>query len=261
MKIVVCVKQVPATGEQRLDPVTGTVIREGVPSILNPFDAYALEEAVRLKERFGGEIVALSMGVPSAKETLRRALAVGADRAILLSGRAFAGADTLATAYTLSQAVRKLGAFDLLLFGQHSADGDTAQVGAAVAAFLDIPQVTLASSLECRDGWACCDRSLKNCVEKVRVKLPAAITVCAEINDPPYASPLGILAALEKPLTVWSAAELGADPARTGTPGSPSSTKRVFQPPRRGGAVEFFSGSAREAAAQFVDMLEAEHLI
>ena len=164
-------------------------------------------------------------------------------------------------ARTLSQAVRKIGSFDLLLFGQHSADGDTAQVGAAVAAFLDIPQVTLASSLECRDGWAYCDRALKSCVEKVRVKLPAAVMVCAEINEPPYASPLGILAALEKPLTVWSSAELGTDPARTGTPGSPSATKRVYQPPRRGGDVEFFSGSAKEAAAEFVDMLEAEHLI
>lgn len=261
MKIIVFVKQVPDTDDVKLDPKTGNLCREGVKSMLNPLDANAVEAALQLREAHGGTVAAVTMGPPQAEEALKKALAMGCDEAYLLSDRAFGGADTLATAYTLSQAVRKLGAFDLLLFGQHSADGDTAQVGAAVAAFLDIPQVTLASSLECRDGWACCDRALKNCVEKVRVKLPAAITVCAEINDPPYASPLGILAALEKPLTVWSAAELGTDPARTGTPGSPSSTKRVFQPPKRGGAVEFFSGSAREAAAQFVDMLEAEHLI
>ena len=139
MKIVVCVKQVPATGEQRLDPVTGTVIREGVASILNPFDAYALEEAVRLKERLGGEITVLSMGVPSAQETLRRALAVGADRAILLSGRAFAGADTLATARALALAIRKLGGADLVLCGRMATDGDTAQVGPMLAELLGIP--------------------------------------------------------------------------------------------------------------------------
>ena len=148
MKIVVCVKQVPATGEQRLDPVTGTVIREGVASILNPFDAYALEEAVRLKERLGGEITALSMGVPSAQETLRRALAVGADRAVLLSGRAFAGADTLATARALALAIRKLGGADLVLCGRMATDGDTAQVGPMLAELLGIPHAADVSRVE-----------------------------------------------------------------------------------------------------------------
>ena len=148
MKIVVCVKQVPATGEQRLDPVTGTVIREGVASILNPFDAYALEEAVRLKERLGGEITALSMGVPSAQETLRRALAVGADRAVLLSGRAFAGADTLATARALALAIRKLGGADLVLCGRMATDGDTAQVGPMLAELLGIPHAADVSRIE-----------------------------------------------------------------------------------------------------------------
>ena len=148
MKIVVCVKQVPATGEQRLDPVTGTVIREGVASILNPFDAYALEEAVRLKERLGGEITALSMGVPSAQETLKRALAVGADRAVLLSGRAFAGADTLATARALALAIRKLGGADLVLCGRMATDGDTAQVGPMLAELLGIPHAADVSRVE-----------------------------------------------------------------------------------------------------------------
>ena len=253
MRILVFVKQIPNTSDVKLDPRTGNLCRDGVASVINPLDLNAIEAAMQLKAAHGGTVTAVTMGPSQAADVLKKAMALGCDDGYLLSDRAFGGADTLATAYTLSQAVRKLGSFDLLLFGQHSADGDTA--------LLDIPQVTLASSLECRDGWAYCDRALKNCVEKVRVKLPAAITVCAEINDPPYASPLGILAALDKPLTVWSAAELGTDPARTGTPGSPSSTKRVFQPPKRGGAVEFFSGSAKETAAQFVDMLEAEHLI
>lgn len=261
MRILVFVKQIPNTSDVRLDPRTGNLCRDGVASVINPLDLNAIEAAMQLKAAHGGTVTAVTMGPPQAADVLKKAMALGCDDSYLLSDRAFGGADTLATAYTLSQAVRKIGSFDLLLFGQHSADGDTAQVGAAVAAFLDIPQVTLASSLECRDGWAYCDRALKSCVEKVRVKLPAAVMVCAEINEPPYASPLGILAALEKPLTVWSSAELGTGPARTGTPGSPSATKRVYQPPRRGGDVEFFSGSAKEAAAEFVDMLEAEHLI
>lgn len=261
MNILVFVKQIPDTTEVKLDPKTGNLCRDGVASVINPLDLNAIEAATQLKAAHGGRVTAVTMGPPQAREVLLKAMALGCDDAVLLSDRAFGGADTLATAYTLSEAAKKLGQFDLLLFGQHSADGDTAQVGAAVAAFLDIPQVTQAVSLECRDGWAFCDRALRDCGQKVRVKLPAAVMVCDGINEPPYASPRGILAALEKPLAVWDAAALGADPARTGTAGSPSETKRVFAPPKSSGGTEFLSGSPAEIAAGFADMLEKEGLI
>ena len=185
MKIVVCVKQVPATGEQRLDPVTGTVIREGVASILNPFDAYALEEAVRLKERLGGEITVLSMGVPSTQETLKRALAVGADRAVLLSGRAFAGADTLATARALALAIRKLGGTDLVLCGRMATDGDTAQVGPMLAELLGIPHAADVSRVErVEDGRVTLERMSDDGYRAERLPLPSLLTVVKEINVP-----------------------------------------------------------------------------
>ena len=196
MNILVFVKQIPDTTEVKLDPKTGNLCRDGVASVINPLDLNAIEAAMQLKAAHGGRVTAVTMGPPQAREVLLKAMALGCDDAVLLSDRAFGGADTLATAYTLSEAAKKLGQFDLLLFGQHSADGDTAQVGAAVAAFLDIPQVTQAVSLECRDGWAFCDRALRDCGQKVRVKLPAAVMVCDGINEPPSASPRGILAAL-----------------------------------------------------------------
>ena len=142
MHAIVCIKQVPDTSEVKIDPERGTLIREGVPSIINPFDTYAIEEAVRLKERLGGKVTVISMGPPQAKEALKEALAMGCDEAILLSDRAFAGSDTWATAYTLSQAIRRLGAFDLILCGKQAIDGDTGQVGPGIARQLSINQLT-----------------------------------------------------------------------------------------------------------------------
>ena len=211
MKIVVCVKQVPATGEQRLDPVTGTVIREGVASILNPFDAYALEEAVRLKERLGGEITALSMGVPSAQETLRRALAVGADRAVLLCGRAFAGADTLATARALALAIRKLGGADLVLCGRMATDGDTAQVGPMLAELLGIPHAADVSRVErIEDGRVTLERMSDDGYRAERLPLPSLLTVVKEINVPRLPSVTGVLRAARAEVMVWDAVDVGA---------------------------------------------------
>ena len=261
MKILVFVKQIPNTSEVRLDPKTGNLCRDGVESVINPLDRNAVEAAVQLRAAHGGTVTAITMGPPQAAEVLRKAMALGCDDAYLLSDRAFGGADTLATAYTLAEAAKKIGGYDLLLFGQHSADGDTAQVGAAVAAFLDIPQVTLACSIECSDGWAVCSRELKDCVQSVRVKLPAAVNVTAAINEPPYALPMNILDALNKPITTWNAAELGADTSKTGTPGSPSATKRVVEPKKSNAGAEYFTGSVKEMASRFVDMLENEHLI
>lgn len=261
MKILVFVKQVPDTDDVKLDPKTGNLRREGVQSMINPLDANAVEAAIQLKEKYGATVVAISMGPPQAEEVLKKALALGCDETYLLSDRAFGGADTLATAYTLAKAAEKIGDFDLLLFGRHAVDGDTAQTGPATAAYLGIPQITLASSVDVQDGWVVCDRTLEDSVQRVRAKLPALVTVCAEINHPRYPTPINIMKALKKPRQVWNAEALGADTSRTGIPGSPSSTKKVFEPPKRNTDTCFFTGSSEEIAAQFVDMLDSEHLI
>lgn len=261
MKILVFVKQVPDTDDVKLDPKTGSIKREGVASKLNPLDANAVEAAVQLKEKYGATVCAISMGPPQAEDVLKKALALGCDEAYLLSDRAFGGADTLATAYTLSMAARKIGDYDLLLFGRHAVDGDTAQTGPATAAFLDIPQITLASSIDVQDGYVICDRLLEDCTQKVRAKLPALVTVTAEINEPRYPKPINIMKALKKPRFTWSADDLGADKTRTGLPGSPSSAKDVFEPPKRNTDTKYFSGSAEEIAAQIADLLHDEHLI
>lgn len=184
MKILVFVKQVPDTDDVKLDE-RGNLKRDGVASMINPLDANAVEAAIQLKEKYGATVVAISMGPPQAEDVLKKALALGCDEAYLLSDRAFGGADTLATAYTLAKGAEKIGDYDLLLFGRHAVDGDTAQTGPATAAFLGIPQVTLASSIDVKDGWVYCDRVLEDSAEKVRAKLPALVTVTAEINTPP----------------------------------------------------------------------------
>ena len=236
MKITVCVKQVPAANEQRLDPVTGTVIREGVPSILNPFDAYALEEAVRLKERLGGEITVLSMGVPSAQETLRRALAVGADRAILLSGRAFAGADTLATARALAKAIGKAGGADLVLCGRMATDGDTAQVGPMLAEMLGVPHAADVSEIEAIDGGrVTLTRMTDDGYRREQLPLPALLTVVKEINVPRLPSVMGVLRGQAAEVTVWDAPDVGALPEETGQRGSRTRVVRTARPAKRAG--------------------------
>lgn len=261
MKILVFVKQVPDTTDVKLDPKTGNLNREGVQSIMNPLDCNAVEAALRLKEKHGGTVVAISMGPPQADDVLKKALAMGCDESMLLSDRAFGGADTLATGYVLAKAAEKIGDYDLLLFGRHASDGETAQTGPIVAAFLGIPQITLAESLEIEDGWAVAKRSTEDGTETVQAKLPALVTVCGEINEPRYATPINIMKALKKPRQVLDCAGLDADPAKCGIPGSPSVTKRLFEPKHEHVDTVMFTGDADEAAKKFVDMLEAQHLI
>ena len=236
MKITVCVKQVPAANEQRLGPVTGTVIREGVPSILNPFDAYALEEAVRLKERLGGEITVLSMGVPSAQETLRRALAVGADQAILLSGRAFSGADTLATARALAKAIGKAGGADLVLCGRMATDGDTAQVGPMLAEMLGVPHAADVSEIEAIDGGrVILTRMTDDGYRREQLPLPALLTVVKEINVPRLPSVTGVLRGQAAEVTVWDAPDVGVLPEEIGQRGSRTRVVRTARPAKKAG--------------------------
>jgi len=261
MKILVFVKQVPDTTDVKLDPKTGNLNREGVESIMNPLDANAIEAALQLKEKYGATVVAVSMGPPQAEDVLKKALAMGCDESVLLSDRAFGGADTLATGYVLAKAAEKIGGYDLLLFGRHASDGETAQTGPVTAAFLAVPQISLAESLDVQDGWVIATRTTEDCTEKVRAKMPALVTVCAEINEPRYATPLNIMKALKKPRQVWNHEELGADPAKCGIPGSPSITKRLFEPEHEKVDTVLFTGEEAEMAKQFVDMLEAQHLI
>ncbi len=261
MKILVFVKQVPDTTDVKLNPKTGNLNREGVESIMNPLDANAVEAALQLKEKYGATVVAVSMGPPQAESVLKKALAMGCDEAVLLSDRAFGGADTLATGYVLAKAAEKIGDYDLLIFGRHASDGETAQTGPVTAAFLGIPQITLATSLDVQDGWAVCTRDTEDSTELVRAKLPALVTVCAEINEPRYATGAGIMKALKKPRATLDCKDLEADPTRCGIPGSPSVTKRLFEPKREKIDTSIFSGDAAEIARQFVDMLESQHLI
>jgi electron transfer flavoprotein beta subunit len=261
MKIIVYVKQVPDTDDVQLDPKTGNLRREGVRSILNPLDANAIEAALQLREKHGGTVTAVCMGPPQAEETLKKALGMGCDEACLLSDRAFGGADTLATSYTLAKAAEKIGDYDLLLFGRHAIDGDTAQTGPAVAAQLGIPQITLAGSVDVDDGWVLCDRMLGDRRQRVKARLPAAVTVCGDINKPRYATPINIMRASKKPRYTWNAAELGCEASHIGTLGSPSSTKGVFEPEKHNADTVYFTGDADSMAKTFADMLQREHII
>ena len=221
MKIHVCVKQVPASNETLLDPVTHTIIREGTQSILNPFDAYAVEEAVRIKARCGGTVTAFTMGIPAAEGILRRVIAVGADDAVLLTDRAFAGSDTLATARTLAAAIRKKGMPDLILCGKMATDGDTAQVGPMLAECLSIPHVSDVAEIESVNEEKCTVRKMTDDgYVRLEVRLPALLTVLKEINIPRLPSVSGVLRGEKAGVGRMTREDLGIDPETTGLKGS-----------------------------------------
>lgn len=249
MKIVVCLKQVPETQEIKIDPVTLNLQREGVKSIINPFDLYALEEGLRVRERLGGEVILLSMGPPQAAAALREALTYGADQAILLSDQAFAGADTWATAYTLAAAIRRLGEVALVFCGKQAIDGDTAQVGPELAALLGWPQVAWARKLEfVAPDRLQVERLLDHGYDRVEVQLPAVITVVKEINEPRVPSFKAKLRARNATIPVWTAGDLGLAPEQVGWQGSYTRVIRIFPPPERG-QRELLQGSPTELAA------------
>jgi len=236
MRIVMLVKYVPDTDEIKIDPATGTMVREGIPGIINPLDLYAVEEALRLREDYGGEILALSMGPPAAEGALREALSMGVDRAVLLTDRRFAGSDTWATARTLSAAVRRLGDFDLVLCGERATDGETGQVGPEVGAMLGIPVVTYVSRIEevCpAEGGAGrirCERLTEEGYQLVETTLPALLTVVKEINEPRLPTFRGKLAARRAEIQRLTAEDLGLPPGETGLQGSPTRVVKVFYP-------------------------------
>lgn len=261
LKIIVTVKQVPDTAEVRIDPRTNSLVREGVPSIMNPEDRHAIEAALRLKEQHGGLVIALSMGPPQAAAVLEEARAMGADSAILLSDRAFAGSDTLVTAFTLSRAVMKIGLFDLILCGRQAIDGDTAQVGPQLAGFLGIPQVTYAEEISYAAGELTVRRGLEDCCEWVRVPLPVLVTVSAGINRPRYPSLYNIADACRSDgITRWTASDLKVPEAMLGLAASPTKVKRIFEPERTRRA-ELLDGEPSLMVAQLIKKLQELHVL
>ena len=258
MNIIVCIKQVPDTTNVRIDPETNTLVRSGVQSIINPFDMYAIEEAVRLKEKFGGLVTVITMGPPQAEEALREAISLGADEAVLVSDRAFAGSDTWATSYTLSKAVQKIGKFDLVICGKQAIDGDTAQVGPGVAAFLDIPQITFVKKIEdIKDSFIRAERMTEEGYDIIESPLPCLITVVKEINEPRLPSLKGKMRAKKIEIKKLEAKDLDADPDSLGLKGSPTKVVKIFTPPpRKGGQI--LEGEAKDVCEKLVELLKNE---
>ncbi|MDA8132622.1 MAG: electron transfer flavoprotein subunit beta/FixA family protein [Elusimicrobia bacterium] len=258
MNIIVCIKQVPNTTDVKIDPVTNTLIREGVESVINPFDAYAIEEGVRLKERLGGKVTVITMGPPQAEAALKDAIGLGCDEAVLVSDRKFAGSDTWATSYTLACAIDKLGGADVILCGKQASDGDTAQVGPGISTHLDIPQVTYVKKIaEINDKSARVERMTEEGSDVVETPLPCLFTVVKEINTPRMPSLKGMMRAKAAKITKWTADDIEADPAALGLEGSPTRVVKIFSPePRKGG--EMITGSAEEVAKELVELLKGE---
>lgn len=266
MHFVVCLKQVPDTSEVRIDPNTNTLMREGVPSIINPYDAHALEEAIRLKEKTGGKVTIICMGPPQAKEALRKAMSFGADRAILLSDRAFAGSDSLATAYILTVAIQKVHEsepVDIVFTGKEAIDGDTAQTGPGIAQRLGFPQLTYAIKIRNIDDVSVTvERKTEGGREVAKAMLPALVTVEKELNELRYATLPNMMTAAAYEPEVWEAKSLPYDASQMGLKGSPTSVSRIFPPPgRTGGETLDASNDPKGAVANLVEKLFQQNII
>lgn len=262
MNILVCVKQVPDTGEIKIDPVTNTLIRAGVPSIVNPFDKHALEAAVQLKEAHGGSVTVISMGPDQAKAALKECLSVGADKAVLISDRLFGGSDTLATSYILATAIKKLGTFDMILCGKQAIDGDTGQVGPELAEHLGIAQLTFVAKIEVNQDMVTVHREHEEGYEVIEAKLPVVCTVIKSINEPRYANIKSKMAANKAVIEVITAADLPEiDATKIGLKGSPTRVKKTFTPPRKESGVKIRENTDRESALKFIEKLAAAKLL
>jgi electron transfer flavoprotein beta subunit len=260
MDITVCIKQVPDTTEVKINPETNTLVREGVPAIVNPFDENAVETALQLKEKHGGKVTVITMGPPQAAEALKTTIAMGADEAILISDRAFAGSDTWATSYTLAQAIKKLGRFDLILCGKQAIDGDTAQVGPGIAEWLKIPSVTFAVKIEATGSTVKIERMLEEVNEVVESPLPIVITVVKQINQPRMPSLKGLMRAKKAEIRSLNAADIGGDPKNMGLNGSPTQVIRIFTPPAKGGG-EILTGEAGEIVDKLIAKIKERKII
>jgi electron transfer flavoprotein beta subunit len=256
LNIIVCIKQVPGTTEIKIDPKTNTLVRQGVKSIVNPFDAYALEEGVRLKEKYGGKVTVITMGPPQAEEALRETISLGADEAILLSDRAFAGSDTWATSYVLSKAIAKIANYDIIICGRQTLDGDTGQVGPELSEMLKIPFVSYVSKVEeIKDKYIRVQRMIEEGHEVIETALPAVITVVKEINVPRLPSLRGSMKAKTAKIPLWTAADIGAEPDKAGIPGSPTRVVKIFYP-KRTHKSEMLQGTLEQQIEKLVERLE-----
>lgn len=266
MNMLVCVKQVPDTTEIRIDPVTNTLIRAGVPSIVNPFDAYALECAARIKDVTpGSRIVILSMGPEQAKAALKECLAVGGDKAYLVSDRAFGGSDTLATSYILSRAIAKVeeleGKFDVIFCGKQAIDGDTAQVGPEIAEHLDYPQVTYAVEAALADDMVKVKRETEDGFEMIGVKTPCVVTVTKPQYEPRYPSIKSKMAANRAEIPTLTAADFPIDLEKAGLKGSPTKVKKTFTPPQKSGGVKIQEETNEACAMKLFQLLSDASVI
>ncbi len=263
MKIVVCAKQVPDTTVVRIDPVTHTMIRAGVPSILNPDDKNALEEALRLKDTMDDvHITVVSMGPPQAADMLNECLAMGADEAILLSDRAFGGSDTWATSNAIAAAIKKLD-YDLIFAGRQAIDGDTAQVGPQIAEKLGLPQVTYVQKFSIDGDTVTVERALEDGYEEIEVKLPCMLTCIKELNEPRYMSIGGIYDHFGKDnnqVKVWTINDIDLPADMTGLKASPTKVQKSFTPEQKGKGV-MLEGSVKEMTDQLVIDLKKKHAI
>lgn len=256
MNIIVCIKQVPDTQDVKINPQTNTLIREGVKSIINPFDMYAIEEGLRIKERLGGKVTVITMGPPQAEEALREAISMGTDEVVLITDRAFAGADTWATSYTLSKTIEKLGTYDLIICGKQAIDGDTAQVGPGIAAQLDVPQVTYVKKTEeIKDGVARFERMTEEGYEVIETPLPCLVTVVKEINEPRLPSLKGKIRAKQAQIIKFASKDIDADPDKIGLKGSPTLVDKIFAPPKRTGG-QILQGATEEVVNILVEALK-----
>jgi electron transfer flavoprotein beta subunit len=260
VKIVVCIKQVPDTTEVRLDPKTGTLIREGVPSIINPDDKAGLEAALRLKDEIGAHVTVISMGPPQADLALREALAMGADDAVLLTDRAFGGADTWATSTTIAAAIKNLE-YDLIITGRQAIDGDTAQVGPQIAEHLRLPNISYAEDIKVDGDYIIVKRQYEDRYHTIKAKLPVLITALAELNEPRYMSPGGIFDAFrEKTPLVWNLKDITVDTSNIGLKGSPTKVKKSFTKGAKS-AGKLFNLEPQESAELIVDKMKEKFII
>jgi len=254
MNIVVCIKQVPDSSEVRINPETGTLIREGVPSIVNPYDMHAVEAGLQIREKVGGKVIALTMGPPQAESALREVISMGVDDGILLSDRVFAGSDTWATSYTISKAMERLKP-DLILCGKQAIDGDTAQVGPEVAEMLNIPHVAYVRKiLSVGDCTIKVERLMEEGFDLVESALPALLTVVKEINQPRLPSLKGKMAAKKAVITKWGHKDIGAEEEKCGLKGSPTQVKKIFAPESRKDR-RLLTGSVEEQVNALVEEL------
>lgn len=260
MNIIVCIKQVPETTEVKINPETNTLIREGVPSIVNPFDENAVEAALKLREKHSGKVTVITMGPPQAADALKNTLAMGVDDVILVSDRAFAGSDTWATSYTLAQTIKKIGDFNLIICGKQAIDGDTAQVGPGIAEWLGIPQVTFAVKIEVDGNKAKVERMLEEVNEVVETPLPAVLTVVKQINEPRMPSLKGMMKAKKAEIKTFKAADIEADLKNLGLDGSPTQVVKIFTPPPKSGG-EIMNGDPNENVDKLIAKLKESKTI